>query len=57
MKLKTRVIVTYYLVYNGDRKAIRLATKNMRVNENNIKRIVKKIPFPVKIKARKIIEE
>ncbi|MCY0849642.1 TFIIB-type zinc ribbon-containing protein [Sulfuracidifex metallicus] len=57
LKFKTRVLLTYYLVYGNDKIRIRRILKRYYTSEENIKRIIKQIPFNIRLEITRMIDE
>ncbi|MEM0020446.1 MULTISPECIES: TFIIB-type zinc ribbon-containing protein [Metallosphaera] len=57
LKFKTRVLLTYYLVYDNDKIRIKRILKTYYSSEENIKRIIKQIPFNVRLEIMRMVEE
>lgn len=57
LKFKTRVLLTYYLIYGNNRARIKNLFKQYYTDEENIKRVAKQIPFTIKLEIMRILDQ
>ncbi|MEL9970456.1 MAG: hypothetical protein QXF16_06305 [Metallosphaera sp.] len=55
LKYRTRVLLTYYLIYNGDEKKLKKLFKSPNLKLGNIKKLAKRVPLSVKVEIKHII--